>query len=457
MTTRISISPVCRHYLAGEDGKTFLPVGANLCFFRDSERHPEEEVLATYERWLTLFARNGGNFARIWLGVPFFDVMPVKPGVFSAANRDHILFVIRLAERLGIKLKFTLEHFRRILPRTDAEIFPGAARFDKPLYLPLAATITDYYRSPECRELYLEKLRFLADAGAADSPAVAAWELWNEINASDAAPPVWAEWSRKMTGVLKERYPRQLILQNIARSHTPELSVIDRELLQLEPEGFRKIHRYYDPGSYYPLLQREMDVIAAESVRELRLETPERPAILAESGAVEAHHKSYSRHYEEDAEGTILHDILFAPFFAGGAGSGQPWHWDHLYIDRHDLWHHFDRFRKAVAGVDPAAEDFRPQSYETAEVRIYGLRGRNTSLYWVRDKHSSLQKKFIERLPPRLCEGVELALPPDLRYRCYDPWLDREEELSAQNNRVRLPPFRHSLVIRAQRYSQISS
>ena len=31
-----------------------------------------------------------------------------------------------------------------------------------------------------------------------------------------------------------------------------------------------------------------------------------------------------------------LHDVLFAPFFAGSAGTGQIWHWN-TYVERHEL------------------------------------------------------------------------------------------------------------------------
>jgi len=41
--------------------------------------------------------------------------------------------------------------------------------------------------------------------------------------------------------------------------------------------------------------------------------------------------------YEKDKAGVILHDVLFAPFSAGAAGTGYCWHWD-KYIDKNGLW-----------------------------------------------------------------------------------------------------------------------
>ena len=112
-------------YFENEDGSTYLPIGLNLCFIRDSERRTEEENLGIYRSWMTEFAKNGGNFIRIWLGVPFFDIMPERAGEFSEKNLSHIRFVVDLAEKLGIRIKFTLEHFRRIGDGNDPEGFPG--------------------------------------------------------------------------------------------------------------------------------------------------------------------------------------------------------------------------------------------------------------------------------------------------------------------------------------------
>ena len=49
----------CR-YFENSDGSTYIPIGLNICFFRDSERYPEKTVLDTYQRWMTDFAAAGG-------------------------------------------------------------------------------------------------------------------------------------------------------------------------------------------------------------------------------------------------------------------------------------------------------------------------------------------------------------------------------------------------------------
>ena len=51
----IDVSEVDRRYFADESGKTWIPVGCDICFFRDSERSSEETVWSAYQEWLTSF------------------------------------------------------------------------------------------------------------------------------------------------------------------------------------------------------------------------------------------------------------------------------------------------------------------------------------------------------------------------------------------------------------------
>lgn len=445
-----------RRYFALATGETYIPIGQNFCFHRLAEQLSEEEVLATYRRWLGAFAAQGGNFTRIWLGVPFFNVMPERLGEFSERNLGHIRAIVAMAEEFGVKIKFTVEHFRSVQPPSQpvAETFPGVISFLQPLYLPerggSCRSMAEFFGSEAGRAAYLAKLRYLAAAGLGESPAVVAWELWNEIN-STGPLAIWQEWSEVMLAALRELFPRQLALQNLGSFSGSTAYRCYDYLGALAGTDFLQVHRYLDPGAELDVCRGPMDVLCADAIGELRRRCSDKPAILAEAGAVEANHARYSRLYEKDSEGTLLHDALFAPFFVGSAGSGQFWHWDHLYLDKHDLYWHFGRFARAIAGVDPIAEDFQPYYTETHALRVYGLRGRSMDLLWCRDKASDWRCELDEERP--VAELRDLSAPVDNAGSCqaYLPWTDREEELTLRHGgRALLPPFHRSLVLRVR-------
>lgn len=96
-----------------EDGKTWIPVGCNICFDRlyGTEGNDRAACEERYFGRMRKFAANGGNFIRIWLGHPFFEVMPERPGEYDAEASETVRKVVKLAEELGVRIKFTLESF----------------------------------------------------------------------------------------------------------------------------------------------------------------------------------------------------------------------------------------------------------------------------------------------------------------------------------------------------------
>ena len=367
--------------------------------------------------------------------------MPEKPGTFDPVRTETLLRVVRLCERLGVRLKLTLESFRTVFPEGQEPKQLYGRFFNRPLYAPYAKSMADFYRSEECFRIYLEKVRYLKSLGLGESPAVWCWELWNEIEAT-GSPETYGPWSDRMLAELKRLFPKQLTVQNLGSCAYANSYQAYEQMAGVAGNDFMQMHRYLDPGAPRDVCRGPMDVLAAESIRELLELRGDRPAILAETGAVKANHTGPSLLYEKDREGTLLHDALFAPFFAGGAGCGQFWHWD-SYVARWNLWHHYRRFAKSIEGLDPIAEDFRPFRTETARLRIYGLRGRTTTVLWCRDKSCDWRSELVEGKAAETVTGEKLPFW-NRTFRCYLPWEDREVEASAPA----LPPFRRSIVVR---------
>ena len=443
----IHVSKETPRYFADAQGKAWVPIGLNICFYRTFDGTATGAALerqrAEFESWIESFAAAGGNYVRLWLGHSFFEIMPEKPGVFDPKAEETLLRVVRLCEKLNVKLKFTFESFRTVRPKGKEGAGQYDAFFNRALYAPYAKSMHAFLTGEACYEIYLKKVRELARLGLGDSPAVIAWEPWNEINCIGAWRDGVGAWSDRLMRDLRAIFPRQMVTQNLGSFSGPDIYDYYDYLGAMDNNDFLQIHRYLDCGGEIDVCRGPMDILAADAVRELRDRSVAKPALLAEVGAVKPNHTGPSILYAQDREGTLLHDALFAPFFAGAAGCGQFWHWD-SYVVPNNLWYHYARFARAIEGLDPVAEDFKPFHTETRRVRLYGLRGKKTTVVWCRDKASTWKSELVEGNPAQVVQGERLPWMLSGKKTCYLPWEDKT--VTAEG--ATLPPFRRSIVVR---------
>ena len=225
--------------------------------------------------------------------------------------------------------------------------------------------------------------------------------------------------------------------------------------LTLINQPYVSIHRYLDPGNdwqQYDVVKGPIDLLVAHAVDFGLHGVNDKPLIINEIGAVEANHARQSDLYALDKEGVLLHDMIFAPFFCGAAGTGSLWHWYH-YIMKNQLWYHFARFRTALAGIDPVKERFEPFRFETDGVRCYGLKGKNRTLLWCRDSLNNWQTELIAKQPPVartdfLLSAEKFSDRRFRRVRVYNPWTDEWQQVSSnQEGQLVIPPFIRSVVV----------
>ena len=247
---------------------------------------------------------------------------------------------------------------------------------------------------------------------------------------------------------------RQPVMQSFGDLGYPE-SIAQYQAAALPGNVIAQVHRYLNPGARLPAGTGPMDLLAGDAVAVLAgITGGDRPVLLSETGAVAAHHAGPSPLYPRDQAGTLLHDALFAAFFAGACGSGQFWHWDHYYLDRHGLWGHFRQFSDAISGFDPVGH--QPERRDTPGLRVWQLSGPRSLAAWVRDSASDWRSELEEGIAPGLISGAawEPGRPATwlaaARLRAYDPWSGAWYELRAEGGRVPLPAFRRSLVLRAE-------
>ena len=344
-------------------------------------------------------------------------------------------------------MKLCLEHFRHLGDGRQS----WAA---KPLHLVsnggTATNIADFFDGRASRELFKKKLAWFA-ARFGDNPTVFGWELWNEINAVQGGD--YLAWTESMLPELHRLFPLNLSMQSLgsydsdyARKSYPRLAV-------MPGNDVAQVHRYLDLGAQYEVCKGPVDIAAADAVRELLAQKPGRPVLLAESGAVEPKHTGPFKLYDKDRQGMLLHDVLFAPFFAGAAGPGHIWHWDY-YVAKQNLWWHFGRFAEAIKNLNPPKEHFQPKMIVLPDLRVYALQGTHCLLLWCRDVNTTWKSELAEGKAPQLLADQNLDLKSLMTERkessvqFYDPWSNHWTEGAISAGQCRLPAFRRSLVVR---------
>ncbi len=369
-----------------------------------------------------------------------------RSGEYDPDHAQHLDRFLAMCRQNGIYVKMCIEYFRNI---------PAQRRnwSDKPLHHTANggpfADMKDFLTSERGIAQFKRKLAWYARRYG-DEPAVFAWELWNEMNcvAGD-----WRPWTKIMLAELHRLFPKNLAVQSLGSFDGKWASEPYRELCPMEGNDVAQVHRYLDPGAEFNICHGPVDLLAADAVAEMKSFQVRKPIILTETGAVKPKHTGASELYAKDTKGTLLHDMLFAPFFCGAAGTGHVWWWPQA-IDRPNLWHHFARFARAVEGIDPAGEKFEAVTILVDPLRIYALKGRRTTLAWCRDSRCTWETELRDGVKPPAVSGCaitgkELGLALEgAAVRYYDPWTGAWSDGKVAEGRVTLPDFRRSMVVR---------
>ena len=197
----------------------------------------------------------GGNFVRIWLSNPFFDVEHGRSGEFDPERAKRIDALLALARKYGIRLKLCTEHFRHLGEGTQK--WAG-----KPQHLVAnggpAKDTADFFQGEAGRRQYKRKLAWYADRYGSD-PIVFGWELWNEMNA--VRVNVWRPWSAEMLPELHRLFPKNLAMQSLG-SYDREASRANyRALCELPGNDVLQVHRYLDLGASWKICHGPVAVL----------------------------------------------------------------------------------------------------------------------------------------------------------------------------------------------------
>jgi hypothetical protein len=448
----IGISTDNPSYFQFSDGTPYIPVGINMISPGGKYKNNPDSALYEMGQWMKKLSENGGNYIRVWLSSPFWDIEDQRAGEYSEEKARRIDRLIEMAGQYNLRIKLTFEHFRSLTMEENPQAWAVKGVYHTSNGGPLD-NIRQYLVSPEGKKLFTDKLDFYRNRYGNDT-LFFGWELWNEMNAvKGPQDSAFFSWNEQMLDEVKDGFPENLVMQSLGSFDDDRVRPLYRKMMLLQGNQVAQVHRYLDMGAEMEICHKPIDIICSSAIEELFSYNTGKPVILAETGAVEPKHSGPSKFYPVDTAGIILHDILFAPFFSGSAGAGMSWHWD-TYVDRNNLWFHFGRFSAAIKGINPIEEKFVAAKSETDDFRVYQLNGRNTILIWLRDKNNTWESELRDGHQPVTKSGIQFDLKKTGITRSfsevsfYDPWKDKWQDAKSGDIKLQLPDFKRSLVIR---------
>ena len=324
-------------YFETSNGASFYPVGSNVCWAGSKGTYD-------YDTWLPKYGEQGANFMRVWLAPGFFTFGLEQKGasrdgkgigVFSLESLWKLDYVVALARKSGLRIKFCVESFNVLREKDGYNAFeegPHTIANGGILHSP-----AEFWENAEMDRIFLNKMRYLIGRYAAD-PTVFAWELWNEVDLTTGFPADKVkDWHQRMAREIRKMDPyKHLITTSFADS------MGTKDIDMLDEIDFIQTHNYSSP-----------DVISQVANQQSRKGSWGKPHYVGEIGADWAGPRG-----EEDPLGLQIHDPLWISTTMGSSGAAMPWWWDN-YIEPKNLYSLFGAVARFVKGIDWPREDFR--------------------------------------------------------------------------------------------------
>ncbi len=394
-TGPIRISTRNKMYLEDASGRSFFPIGQNLCM------SPDREGTYYYDRILPKLAANGANYVRLWqeymvqgatnqepspnngsnTGFPLETVM-TGMGKYDLECAWKLDTVADICEKHGVYWQLCFEMVvwwnRKLPARWNRNRYTAAK--GGPVNEPI-----DYLLKPECRELAARRHRYSV-ARWGWCPKLVAWEMWNEVDNLDGfTSEANTAWHKDLCGRLRAVDPFKHLVTSSWR---------DAGMFALPEIDLVQAHQYwpieYDAAQY--------------SVQDSdHLMRPYgKPYFFGEQGM----HKGF----ELDPAGKQFHDAIWASSLCGAAGTGMHWHWN-TYIDKYDLYTHYLPLSTFLRGVDFPSQQWKRVNITRPSLpvtlNVYGLAAPDRALIWI---HDPLAFRVVKDQPQKGPSQTEASL-----------------------------------------------
>ena len=333
---------------SSEDG-VFLPMGGNRCW-------SARGAAAAYLDDMQLQADNGINCVRVWLA-PWWMPIESAPGVYDSAASALLDAIVTRAEELGMRVIVCIEQHGNLQPEGV-----GVGHWPEHPYNVLNGgpcnRRLDFFSSPRAKELFKNRLRYFV-ARWGYSPAVLAWELFNEVEWVQVENGGYAEnrgaiaaWHREMSAFLRARDPFGHLVMT-----SSDLD-LQKALLKDRAVDVVTIHMYKDKA-----LGARLQEVVVELRRDVNV-----PILVEEFGDI----------HDKDDERRLTRGIFIAAI--GGMGAGAlPWLQD--VRSPEEFYKRISAARRFFDGVGWEQENFRPfEKHVVVEINLTRYGGGGESL-----------------------------------------------------------------------------
>lgn len=314
-----------------DNGNVYYPLGENAAW--QNGRGPSVPALLAH------MGSAGENWARVWMchwDGKNLDWPPDGqggPGALSLDVARRWDGIVDAAEQNGIYLQIALQHHGQYSSRVDPNWNANPWNAKNGGFL---ATPEEFFTNPHARTLTRAKYRYIL-ARWGYSPHILAWELFNEVQWTDAIRNQHADtvaaWHREMAVFLRQQDPNHHLITTSSDTKIP---------------GLFDAMDYVQPHTY------PSDPIPA--VTQWKPSEWRRPVFLGEVGPG-------GRSRGEEAR--FLHSALWASLMSESSGAAQFWYWD--VVERLNL---YPEYRAAAAFLKASrlasVPDMRARDVEVA-------------------------------------------------------------------------------------------
>ena len=276
------------------NGRRYFPVGHNVAWWTNNTQLP------------TAFYKMGAaheNWSRVWM-MQFYDSLNLEwPkvggfGQYSLPVAQKWDAIVSAAEQAGIHFQMTLQHHGQYSSIPGSDVNPN---WEQNPYNTanggFLANATNFFTDPTAIALTKQKYRYII-ARWGYSPAILAWELFNEVQFTDAAyANQWGNieaWHNEMASFIR------------SQDHYHHLITSSSDLTK----------PIWDQTDYYQHHNYPSDLIAGiRDAEDISVSQPVAPDFSGECGIDFTPHVGVS-------------PPIWAGLMAAQSGDAMPWYWD---------------------------------------------------------------------------------------------------------------------------------